>query len=277
MDPEAAVYADSDTQRLIDRIERHTRRSRPFFLYGLIAILAGFAILTYRIDVLRREALAEAAHERAEAADLRKKKAALTAKIDAAGALAAKAHATADVPRLLQQIRNVLADASTTTQALGEPLGLAPPIVKASAHRPDGEVDAAATPKAAVAQPPPPAGAAPAEPRPAVIRIFLHIQNKEQFGGAKELQWSLSSASLDGTKIVVPGIETVDKTDDTLRCLKKADCDRVEQVAAIVNAKLRGRILKVKKLDKAYGNAPNVRPGTYEVWLAPGPVYVLVQ
>jgi hypothetical protein len=258
----------SDARRLIDQLERHTRRSRPFLIYGLVAILAGFAILTFHINGLRQ-------HAEAEAAELKVKKQALTARIDQAGRLASRRYAPADAQRALARISDILADASTTTQELGEEPEVAPPVVKAAAHQPDAPVQAAAPVQAPVqSTAPAKQGAAPAAVRPAVIRIFLHIRDKDQYGGAKELQWSLSSATLDGIRIVVPGIEMVDQADDTLRCLKKSDCDRASKVAALVNSRLRGRSLAVRDLSRTYGNAVNVRPGTYEVWLAPGTVAV---
>jgi hypothetical protein len=267
------VIPENEARQLIERLERHTRRSRPFLVYGLVAILIGFAGLTWHVNSLRAAA-------EAEAADLRVKKAALNRKLDQAGWLAGRKYSAADAPKALARISDLLADASETTREIddGTDAAAAHPVAAAS-HQPDAVLPAKAPVQAPQAKeaPAPKPEAAGTPQASAVVRIFLHIVGKGQFAGAKELQWALTGATLDGQKVVVPGIELVDGADDTIRCLKPADCDRAARVAALVNAKLRGRSLQVRNLSRTYGDAPNVRPGTYEVWLAPGPVLVSAQ
>lgn len=264
------MIPESDAARLIERLERHSRRSRPFLVYGLVAIIVGFLLLTWRINGLRADAEQRRAEAERKADELLVRKKELRARIDQAGRLAAAPHEPAEAPEVLRRIRAILGEASETTEKLAA--AEAPvPTVSAATHQPD-EAGAAAT-QATPSAKSGPAVAAQA-PRPAAIRIYLHIADKGQYGGAKELEWSLSGSSLGSTRIRVPGIELVDRADDTLRCLKRQDCQRAEEVAALVNSKLRGRRLRIVDLSKAYDGKSNVRSGTYEVWLGPGPVLV---
>lgn len=272
------MIPEGEAQELIDRLERHSRRSRPFLIYGLVAILAGFLVLTFYINGLRADAEERRAAAETRARDLEVKKAELRQRIDQAGRLAAGDHSPAEAPQVLSKIRAILAEASETTETLAATVEEPAPTLAAEAHQPDAVATVAPSPAPAKAKSETkvePAQGVTQEQRPKVIRIFLHVGDKEQFSGARELQWSLGGASLDGTRIVVQGIEVVEGGgDDSLRCLKRQDCARAGEVAAIVNAELRGRSLRVRDLSRTYERARNVRPGTYEVWLAPGKIYI---
>ncbi len=267
------MIPESDATRLIERLERHSRRSRPFLIYGLVAIIAGFLLLTWRINGLREDAEQRRAEAEKKAGELLVRKTELRNRIDQAGQLAAAPHQPSEAPEVLRRIRTILGEASETTEKLAA--AEAPvPTVAAAAHQPDEVAPAQDAATKAAPLPKAESGTVAQIPRPTAIRIFLHIAEQGQYSGAKELQWSLRGSSLDGTKIVVPGIEMVDQADDTLRCLKRQDCQRAEEVAALVNSKLRGRSLRIVNLSSRYEGRSNVRPGTYEVWLGGGPVLV---
>lgn len=58
------MIAERDALDLIEGLERSARRSRPFVLTGLVAMLIGFGTLVYYLEMQRREA--EARAEQAE-------------------------------------------------------------------------------------------------------------------------------------------------------------------------------------------------------------------
>lgn len=80
MSPERATSPDRDALALIEGIERASRRSRPFFLFGLLAVILGFVAVSVYLYQDREE-------ERAQKIVLERQVAELTGTLDEARAL----------------------------------------------------------------------------------------------------------------------------------------------------------------------------------------------
>lgn len=101
------------------------------------------------------------------------------------------------------------------------------------------------------------------------LRFFIHIAEEEQRPAARALAARFEAI----TNVEVPGIELVERgADDSLRCLKRAGCAQAGRLAAWINGQLDGRALTVTDLSARFEDSPRVRPGTFEVWFAPGPI-----
>lgn len=97
-------------------------------------------------------------------------------------------------------------------------------------------------------------------------RIFIHIRGEYQREAAKKI-----GARLQAAGYLVPGIERlVDKGPEAteLRFLRKAEQEEAAKIVGLLNKM--GVQVKLADHSANYENAKNVRPGTYELWFAPG-------
>ena len=112
-------------------------------------------------------------------------------------------------------------------------------------------------------------------PRPVTgtVLLYIHISEESQRAAAEALARGLEGAAFAGRRIDVQGVELVaNRGDDSLRCLKRADCARVGELAALVNQRLAGRSIRAVDLSARFENARNVAPGTYELWFGAGEI-----
>ena len=110
MSPEGAPSPDRDTLALIQGIERASRRSRPFFLFGLLAVILGFVTVSVYLYQDREE-------ERAQKLVLERQVGELTRTLHDARALGPhldESHAARE------RLRILLGEAIGTVQALPE-------------------------------------------------------------------------------------------------------------------------------------------------------------
>lgn len=259
---EPGLLAREDALALIEGIERAARRSRPFFVYGLLAVLIGFIVATvYLISFTNslREAK-DAAEQRT--AELSAKSDRLTASLNDAGRLAKALPESPAKLALITRLREARGDAASLEDAVvataPEPAtaGAPPP---ATATREPVAANAATTANpAAVAGP------------PENVRLFIHIVSEDQRPAALEFGLLLRNAQLGGSRITIPEIQLVGSGNDSLRCHKPRDCAWADELARLINQHLRGR--SVHAIDLTRRNFPGVRPGTYELWFAPGPI-----
>jgi hypothetical protein len=229
------MLGESDALALIEGLENASRRTRPMIFAGLIAIIAGFAILSYYLYDQRRE--------------VEQRNAELTARLDALTATIEQAKQLAATPQASQ---------GQVSEALGSAIDQAHSIGAAVAAAEKGEEA-------------PAAAEGPAR-LPPTVRIFIQIASEEQRDQAAALARQMASRTIEDSKVEVPGIELVKgKGDDSLRCLTPRDCRHVERVTAWANRHLARRQLHATNLSTRYGKA-KVKPGTYELWFAPGPI-----
>jgi len=105
------------------------------------------------------------------------------------------------------------------------------------------------------------------------VRLFIHINEEAQREAASRLERALEAASLGSAPIVVPGIELVPGSgDNSLRCLKRADCRRAPALLATVNGLLATPEVSVRDLSARFERAAGVAGGTYELWFGPGEI-----
>lgn len=266
------MLPEQDALDLIAGLERASQRSRPYVIFGLLAMLAGFVILAVYLnhqrqvsDSLRASAEQLAAEQTVRVRDL-------TATLNNARLIATEQHPPEQSADQWQRLTRLLRLATGDVASLGETVTTysaesSPPVVVAAQMAPPPTQAApAATPAPAQAQ---------ADPTPSVIRFWLHIVDESQRADAQKLATSWAGRSIGGVTIVVPGIELAQSDpEDTIRCTKRAACagERFKPVTDWVNANLDGRSLRPVDLSRTYGNARGIRPGTYELWFGPGPI-----
>lgn len=129
-----------------------------------------------------------------------------------------------------------------------------------------------------VPSPPPSASsvsgvAAPGRTQPAAApaRLFIQISDERQRGGAEAMRASMLATPPVGWPLVVlPWIERAGSVgSNELRCLKIADCQRAKELAEGIARIGRLPEIKVVNLSRRYESRRDIRPGTYELWLAP--------
>jgi hypothetical protein len=106
-----------------------------------------------------------------------------------------------------------------------------------------------------------------------VIRLFIQIVDERQRAAAAALQQKLDGQVVAGRRIAVQGIERVaGGGDNSLRCLKAADCRQAGPLAALINQDLTAPNIAVTDLSPRFEKATGVAPGTYELWFGAGDV-----
>jgi hypothetical protein len=117
--------------------------------------------------------------------------------------------------------------------------------------------------------------ATPPPPAPVLgPRVYVQIANEQSRAAAREFERALETLTIDGVRIIVPGIELVRSTPGVpvLRCFQRSDCQgEARRVLEEVNRLLASPTLRLQDLSGRYGNSPNVRPRHYEIWFT-GPV-----
>jgi hypothetical protein len=106
-------------------------------------------------------------------------------------------------------------------------------------------------------------------------RVYLHITNESYRPAAAAFERALEGATLNGARIVVPGIELVSSSPpgSVLRCFQQDECEReAVSLAGVVNKLLAEPEVKVQDLSLRYAKGKNVRARHYELWFAPGPI-----
>lgn len=223
----------SDLEALA-KLERFSRRTRPFLLIGLLAIALAFVII---VIYLQNERVA--AQRRSE--ELAQRVETLNATLHDLQVLTARKDAEVN-PRQEEKVSALLANATAQVADLKV-----------------ANVDPTSAPRSE----------APSGP----IRVFLHITSEDQRPMAAKVQADLQTLTLDGREIVVPGIELVTpRRTGTLRCLKAPDCQWAPKLLRLVNGRLASPGFVLLDLSGTYDKAPNVRPGTIELWFADGPI-----
>lgn len=105
------------------------------------------------------------------------------------------------------------------------------------------------------------------------IRIFVHINSADvdQLPKAEQMQVAIQQDVNAATKVTTPPVRVVTHTpaDVELRCLKIADCAHVQVIAREVGVALQRHVNAVDKSGD-FDADPNVRPGTFELWLPAG-------
>lgn len=104
------------------------------------------------------------------------------------------------------------------------------------------------------------------------LRLYVHISSEGQRSAARALQSLVEADRLpNGMKITIPGIQLVDRQNNTtLRCLKKVDCERAPELAALIAKFANNQDIRVLDLSARYEFESGVRAGTYELWLSDG-------
>jgi len=106
-----------------------------------------------------------------------------------------------------------------------------------------------------------------------LLRLFLHISEESQRDAARRVGERLDGVDFQGRRIAVQGIELVPgRGDDTLRCLKRADCRQAAALATLINAGLAEPAITPLDLSARFESAPGVAPGTFELWFGAGEI-----
>lgn len=118
---------------------------------------------------------------------------------------------------------------------------------------------------APVATAPAPRNASDASPR-----LFIQISDESQRGAAQTLKPQLEQAPLGGRPLrVEAGIEKASPVNSNqLRCLTKSDCAQAPELANAISERTGIAGIQVINLSARYANRTDIKPGTYELWLA---------
>lgn len=251
---EAAVRKREEEARL--------QRQRSRYVYGggavlvvLLLLLTFFAVRASREAITAGHALADARLE--------------LAKADGARATSEKLAAEAEVARVRSEAlaAETLRSASTLQEAIAElrtPSSATAQTTRAAALR---RIEAVV--KTLETSDPKTAAAAPV----AGARVYVHITSEEYRNAALAFERALEAATIDGAKIVVPGIELVKSApaSPALRCFQRDECQgEAEKVRAVANNLLANPQLELQDLSARYGGTANVRPRHYEIWFTGG-------
>jgi hypothetical protein len=104
-------------------------------------------------------------------------------------------------------------------------------------------------------------------------RVYFHISDNRSRTAAREFERALEGASIDGMKVIVPGIELVKASPprSVLRCFSNEECrGEARRIVDLVNALLVEPQVELQDLSDRYGESTNIRPRHYELWFAPG-------
>jgi hypothetical protein len=105
-------------------------------------------------------------------------------------------------------------------------------------------------------------------------RVYIHIIDENDRTAATAFERQLEATLVDGSRIVVPGIELVKASvpRSVLRCFRAQECkDEAARLLEAVN-RLRARPIQMQDMSDVYGTATNIRPRHYELWFTRGDV-----
>lgn len=236
---------------------------RWWLAVGLALVLIGFAVLVTYLDERRRIAEAVARYQKDHASDL-------DATLQSARVVVASGlREHPDDPRW-QSLNRLISAADVQVTSIDRAAG------ELVANQPGVAVPAPGANPASTASAPapaPPVSAANVQPPITVVRIFLHINDPAQRPAAQAVAAAWAGRRIGEASVVVPGIELVpQKADNTLRCTRTDSCAMADTVLQWINARLASPPLTKRDLSGKFAGATNIRPGTFEVWFAPGPI-----
>lgn len=111
----------------------------------------------------------------------------------------------------------------------------------------------------------------PAQPSGPIL-LYIRVSEEEQQLAALALESRLEAAKLGGRTILVPRIAIAATAGpSSLRCFSRADCAYAEKLLQLIAGQMRAPQVRVMDFGGQYRKVP---PGTFELWLAPGPVEV---
>jgi hypothetical protein len=116
------------------------------------------------------------------------------------------------------------------------------------------------------------AGAEPAaaEPPSGPVLIYIRVSEEEQQVAALALESRLEAADLGARPILVPRMAIAATTgQSSLRCYRPADCGYADDLLRVVQQQMPAPPVRVRDLSGQFHKVP---PGTFELWLAPGPI-----
>lgn len=279
MSPEPTA-SERDTLALIAGIERASRRSRPFFLFGLLAVVLGFASVSVYLYQDRAE-------EHAQKVVLERQVAELNGTLTRARALLPELD---DSAAARDQMRRLLRQATDTANALPAAVAAAEsgaPAAPAVTPRPT--VTPAPAPAPAEKAPEPPGrveiAVAPKveAPRPArlegasdEIRFTIHLSEASQMPQARALAARLRHGIVTNQRRFRVSLVTILRAepdtppgDNSLRCFDFYACDWAEHVIPPVNGFLAGPRLAKRDMAQSLSGTGVI---DYQIWFAPGPI-----
>jgi hypothetical protein len=105
-------------------------------------------------------------------------------------------------------------------------------------------------------------------------RVYVHITDEKLRAAAAAFERALEGKTLNGAKVVVPGIELVSASPpgSVLRCFQKEDCDEAVSLLQLIEQVLAEPRLKIQDLSGRYSSSKNIRGRHFEIWFAPGPI-----
>lgn len=113
-----------------------------------------------------------------------------------------------------------------------------------------------------------------ATPAPALgPRVYLHITDERFRQQAADFKRVLEMLSIDGARIIVPGIELVKSAPNrpAMRCFEADECRTdAPKVLAAANSLLSQPTLVLQDLSARYGGSASLRPRHYEIWFTEG-------
>lgn len=257
---------DQDALALVEGIERASRRSRPFFLFGLAAVILGFATISVYLYQDREE-------ERAQKLVLERQVGELTRTLNEAHELWPHLD---DSAAARDRLRILLGQASNTARLL-------PAAVAEAESEAEVAVPAPRIPEQASPQPPaqtdtgrllPKNPPLPPQPGRTTIAIAYLVASGEQRTQVAGLHRSLRR-SPPGSLSIGPGspeIILVPRGDNSILCYRPEDCRRVRQLAAALNSRLASPRLRAREVASTAMTRATYPPGTFVVRFAPGPI-----
>ena len=104
------------------------------------------------------------------------------------------------------------------------------------------------------------------------VRIYFHIRQEADREAAANIEKIIeSSATSEGSSVVVPGIQLISgtQTKSLLKCFRKAEC---EVLGKELVALFRSNQVPIELSDQsaAFERSTSIRPNHFEAWFAPG-------
>jgi hypothetical protein len=201
---------------LIAKLEASSQKSRPFIIFGMLAILAAFIILIAFLETQRRAAVQHAAELGEEVARLQ--------------------HQLREARTLFASgTQNSAAATKALDQAIAQAGSLGETIASESA--PAASKDASSA-------------------WPARLRVYIHVASADQQEAAESLASGMNNKTIGGATIEAPSVELVPNVgDNSIRCFTAADCARVGEISKWVNRHVAEPKLQPKDLRAAFPKA----------------------
>jgi hypothetical protein len=106
-------------------------------------------------------------------------------------------------------------------------------------------------------------------------RVYIHIADEKYRPAAIAFERRLEDASVDGSRVVVPGIELVRTSlpRSVLRCFRAQECaEEGPRLVEAVNMLLAQPQVRLQDLSATYGRSSSIRPRHYEIWFTAGDI-----